>query len=251
MAFLGDVETGWFANLARGCRAAGQGTLNVVSCGHKWGDRLYSQLDADANEHVSRVNDAAISHALANGASRHQAFAAGSAAMETIAVPTDAKESLKLASRGDEIVSKTLKYEPIKDLGNVEHGWFAKLAHGGRRANQATLNAISGADRWGDRLYSAMDNAANKYVNAVNEDAIAIALANGATHNQALAAGSAAMERIAQPRTPTDILAVPLHGSRVIRELIKDEPTDGLGSLQPLLVAAAALAGIYIVADSL
>jgi len=120
---LGNVENGWFAQLAHAVQAAGRTTLNFVSCGNHWGDRFYSSMDAAANHYIARVNDQAISQALANGATQHQALSAANAVLETKANPKTLKELASLACDGTSIAGQTVKgvatpvYVPMDFLG--------------------------------------------------------------------------------------------------------------------------------------
>lgn len=108
MELLGNVENGWFAQLAHGCQALSQGTLNLVSCGNQWGDKFYGQMENAANQYVAGVNEHAIQKAITEGATQHQALSAGTAALEKVAQPANVGELLNLAGAGVKVSADTV-----------------------------------------------------------------------------------------------------------------------------------------------
>ena len=142
-------------------------------------------------------------------------------------------------------------------LGDVETGWFASVAHGCRAVSRTVLNGVSCGQQWGDRLYSSIEAAAEGHVGGINEQTIHEAAAQGATLQQALAAGSAALEKVAQPSDVVDVATLAAHGTGVIGRMLSDaafpaqSSMDVLGSLAPLLIGAAVLSGSYLVSDTL
>ena len=140
-------------------------------------------------------------------------------------------------------------------LGNVETGWFAQVAHACQAVSQASLNFVSCGWRWGANLYNNIEAGANTYIAGVNERAVNQALANGATQHQALSAGSANLEAIADPKTIEDLANLASHGTAVIGETVKNavtlptaSPLNVLGVLKPLLIGFGILSGTYILA---
>jgi hypothetical protein len=107
MSILGSVETGWFAQLCRGCERISRRILNSVSGEAEWGDTLYAGMDKAADAHVQSVYAEAVARALEEGASRSEAFAAGRAALETIGDPSTLGEVGALAGTGTAIAAKT------------------------------------------------------------------------------------------------------------------------------------------------
>lgn len=140
-------------------------------------------------------------------------------------------------------------------LGDVNDGWFAKLAHGCEWMTKTALNAISCGARWGDSYYAHLGQAADAHAASLNERTVALALANGTTNQQALSGGSAAMERLANPANATELAQLVRAGSTAalegIRSSVTPAPPDFLGLLMPLLIGVGALGATCVVADTL
>ncbi len=103
MSILGNVNDGWFAQLAHGIESVGRSMLNLISCGNGWGDKLYDNMATAATAHVETINQKAITQALRRSATKQQAIAAGSSAMERLINPNRAKEVAELFSAGSSV----------------------------------------------------------------------------------------------------------------------------------------------------
>lgn len=108
MGILGNVENGWFAQLAHGCEWASRGTLNFVSCGNQWGDHVYGTMHDAANAHVGAINQQAINDAMARGQTQIQALNTASAKMDGIADPKTFEQGGELLSAGTAVSGQTV-----------------------------------------------------------------------------------------------------------------------------------------------
>lgn len=122
-SLLGDVETGWFAKLAHGVEDAGRWVGNTLSGGSA-GDRFYDGMARHADHVVSNINQQAIDHAAAHGATPQQALQAGSDVMEKIAMPQNVSDYVQLGSAGVQTATNTVSETvsnliPSPDLGGL------------------------------------------------------------------------------------------------------------------------------------
>ncbi len=147
MTLLGNVENGWFAQLAHGCEWAGRNTLNAVSLGGHWGDKLYGEMHKVVDAHVTTLNQQAIDQALQQGCTQHQALSSASAAMENIADPKTVVDLTKLFSVGATACLETGKNLVVEALTPDLLGALAPLGIGLAVLGGAYLSADCLKDR--------------------------------------------------------------------------------------------------------
>ena len=133
MGILGDVNDGWFAQLAHGVENGGRWVGNLVT-GGSGGDTFYNNMGNQANTVVSNINQNAINAATANGATPHQALNAGSNAMEPLINPT-VSDLPNLVATGGQVATNTV----AETVGNALAPDFSSLLIGGAIAGGAIL----------------------------------------------------------------------------------------------------------------
>ncbi len=135
-------------------------------------------------------------------------------------------------------------------LGDVNDGWFAKLAHGVEDVGRGVGNFFTGGSG-GDTFYNNMGNQANQVVSNINQNAINQATAAGATPHQALNAGSAAMDRLTNPQNASDLLNLTGAGAQTAGNTV----ADTVGNLMPspdlggLMMGALAVGGTLLACE--
>ncbi len=139
---LGDVNTGWFAQLAHGCESVGRSCLNGISGSGRWGDAFYGTMEQQANNYVQGVNNAVIQQQVQNGATQMQALNAASAEMSRLANPQNLSDLGNLTGAGLSVSGSTVKQTIANGLtAGSEIDWSAILpwAIGGVAAVGGTL----------------------------------------------------------------------------------------------------------------
>lgn len=134
-------------------------------------------------------------------------------------------------------------------LGDVNDGWFAKLANGVEGAGRWVGNNVFGGSA-GDNFYNNMGRQADGVVNNINQNAINQAAANGANPQQALQAGSNAMDKLVNPSTPSDFVQLGGAGAQTATNTVVDTVQQALTpDLSGLIMGALAIGGTLVACE--
>lgn len=127
-------------------------------------------------------------------------------------------------------------------LGHPTNGWFAKLAHGVESVGR--FFGLGG-------VYNRMETHAGRYAGNVNQAAIQHATQSNATQQQALQAGSAAMDRLANPASMGDIAQLTGAGGQVATQATGEAIRDTLNPFAGIDWGMLALIGGGIAAAAI
>lgn len=104
-------------------------------------------------------------------------------------------------------------------FGNVSNGWFAQVSQRIENAGRWVGNTVFGGNA-GDNFYNGMSQHAQQHVSTINQQTITTATNNGATPQQAINAGSAAMNSLVHPGSVPEVGTLISGGGQVAASTI-------------------------------
>lgn len=122
MGWLGGPH-GWFQTIARTCQRASGAVLNGISCGGRWGDRFYQQMEEVGVRHVKDIYERKVDESLAQGATEHQAHAAAAGAMERLYDPKSVSDLGSLVKTAAQTSTCTVRELAAKAVQPDPNQW--------------------------------------------------------------------------------------------------------------------------------